>query len=541
MKRARSRRLLTAAVVVAVLLAAVGGVIADVTRRSSSTPATFTPNLDPGTSLTGSAPGFTLTDQFGAPVSLHSLRGKVVILAFNDSECTTICPLTTTAMVGARHLLGGAGSRVALIGIDANPHAISIKDVRAYSESHGMVHSWHFLTGSLPALRRVWRAYHIEVAVQRGQIDHTPALFVISPTGRMAKVYLTQMSYASIPQQAQLLAQEASSLLPGHPPVRSKLSYAEIPAIQPTASLSLTRVGGGAVRVGPSGTPRLYLFFASWDQQVTDLKRQLVALNHYQAAARTRRLPQLVAVDEASVEPSRAALTELLAGVGHRLVYPVAIDASGRVADGYGVQDEPWLALISGAGRPLWYYDVSVLGWPSGTALLRDVRAALIHSQSPSGAAGVQAALAGSPPALASLHRQAGQLLGGQNALFARIRALRGHPIVLNAWASWCAPCRSEFGLFGSSSALYGRRVAFIGVDTSDSSGDARAFLAQHQVSYPSYQSPDTAALGSLAVIDGLPSTIFIDRRGKVTYVHSGSYESQGSLDQDISTYAGGG
>ncbi|HWD63926.1 MAG TPA: redoxin domain-containing protein, partial [Solirubrobacteraceae bacterium] len=51
--------------------------------------------LDSGTALSGPAPGFTLTDQFGHRVSLSSYRGRVVILAFNDSECTTICPLTT--------------------------------------------------------------------------------------------------------------------------------------------------------------------------------------------------------------------------------------------------------------------------------------------------------------------------------------------------------------------------------------------------------------------------------------------------------------
>ena len=110
-------------------------------------------SLDPGTALSGRAPDFTLTDQFGAPVSLHSFRGKVVILAFNDSECTTICPLTTTAMVDAKRLLGAAGSHVQLLGIDANPTATSIKDVRAYSEVHGMMHEWHFLTGSLRAAR----------------------------------------------------------------------------------------------------------------------------------------------------------------------------------------------------------------------------------------------------------------------------------------------------------------------------------------------------------------------------------------------------
>ena len=79
-----------------------------------------------------------------------------MILAFNDSQCTTVCPLTTTAMVNAKRMLGPAGAQVSLLGIDANPDAISIKDVRDYSEVHGMTQSWDFLTGSRPQLRRVW-------------------------------------------------------------------------------------------------------------------------------------------------------------------------------------------------------------------------------------------------------------------------------------------------------------------------------------------------------------------------------------------------
>ena len=115
----------------------------------------FNPALDPGTPLSGAAPDFTLSDQFGQPVSLRSFRGKVVLLAFNDSECTTICPLTTQAMLDAKAMLGRAGSRVQLLGIDANPAAISLEDVMSYSQLHGMVRAWHFLTGSLPQLKRV--------------------------------------------------------------------------------------------------------------------------------------------------------------------------------------------------------------------------------------------------------------------------------------------------------------------------------------------------------------------------------------------------
>src|SRR5581483_5554430 len=137
---------IVAIVAVTIIVASGGG-----SSQSASRPS-FSLALDPGTAIGGRAPDFTLTDQFGGRVSLHQYRGKVVILAFNDSECTTVCPLTTTAMVQARRMLGPASSQVALLGIDANPQATAIKDVRAYSELHDMVHSWRFLTGSLPAL-----------------------------------------------------------------------------------------------------------------------------------------------------------------------------------------------------------------------------------------------------------------------------------------------------------------------------------------------------------------------------------------------------
>src|SRR6185312_16305032 len=81
---------------------------------NTQTPTVANPNLDPGVALNAAAPGFTLTDQFGQRISLRSLRGKVVVVSFNDPECTTICPLTTTALLRAKELLGPAASRVEL-------------------------------------------------------------------------------------------------------------------------------------------------------------------------------------------------------------------------------------------------------------------------------------------------------------------------------------------------------------------------------------------------------------------------------------------
>ena len=141
------------------------------------------------------------------------------------------------------------------------------------------------------------------------------------------------------------------------------------------------------------------------------------------------------------------------------------------------------------------------------------------------------------PHPLASLHQQAGALLSVDQSLTAELRSLRGYPVVINAWASWCGPCRSEFSLFALASTRYGRQVAFLGNDTNDSAADARSFLGRHPVSYPSFQSSESS-LTSFAQIAGLPTTIYVGRSGRVVYVHTGSYDTQTTLEQDIERYA---
>ncbi len=328
---------------------------------SMSIAAGSNPDLDPGTSLGGTpAPDFRLVNQFGQPMSLSRFRGKVVLLSFEDSQCTTVCPLTAQSMVEAKQLLGPAGGQVQLLGVDANPDATSVSDVLAYSRAHGLVNQWDFLTGPLPRLKAVWSDYHIAVQVEQGQIDHTPALFVIDQHGREQKLYLTQMAYASVGQSAELLADEVSSLLPGHPPVASHQSLAAIQVQGPRDHVVLpsAQAGGGTVALGP-GRPRLVMFFATWLTETSDLKSELLAGNAYAAAAARGGLPQLVAVDETVVEPSVQAVRGYLGALGAGLDYPVGLDLTGRVADGYGVQDQPWFVLVSASGKTLWTHD----GW----------------------------------------------------------------------------------------------------------------------------------------------------------------------------------
>jgi cytochrome c biogenesis protein CcmG/thiol:disulfide interchange protein DsbE len=146
--------------------------------------------------------------------------------------------------------------------------------------------------------------------------------------------------------------------------------------------------------------------------------------------------------------------------------------------------------------------------------------------------------LGGAPPALAALHQQANDLLpGGRKGLDARLRALRGHPVVVNVWGSWCGPCRVELPIIQRASLDWGKRVAFLGVDTGDNRGDARKLLGDIPVTYPSYEDPDGRVFTHYG-LRGAPSTVYYNAAGKQTYLHQGQYLDRAQLDADIKRYA---
>jgi cytochrome c biogenesis protein CcmG/thiol:disulfide interchange protein DsbE len=148
--------------------------------------------------------------------------------------------------------------------------------------------------------------------------------------------------------------------------------------------------------------------------------------------------------------------------------------------------------------------------------------------------------LAGAPPQLTALHRQANQILpGARKGLTTRLATLKGHPAVVNIWAAWCGPCRAEMPVMQRVSIDLGKQVAFLGVDLKDNRTAATTFLRKIPVTYPSYDDPSGQVYNAEKLV-GVPSTLFYDRNGKQTFVHQGPYFTRADLVQDIRRYAMG-
>jgi len=148
-------------------------------------------------------------------------------------------------------------------------------------------------------------------------------------------------------------------------------------------------------------------------------------------------------------------------------------------------------------------------------------------------------ALAGAPKPLANLYRQGDRLVsGGTGAFERRLGALHGYPVVVNVWASWCEPCREEFPYLQRLSAKYGKRVAFIGIDSQDNDAAARTFLGEFPLPYPSYTDPDQDIARSVGAPVGLPDTAYFDASGKRVFVKQGQYGSEKEFAADIERYA---
>jgi len=181
-------------------VAAIGAVGVIVLGVAPMAVASASPNADPiiAQAISGSsapvdypAPDFQFTDEHGAPVSLASLRGKVVLLTFLDPVCTTDCTLMGQEFRQAAALLGADTRRVELIAVVDNPLYRTAAFTRAFDRQEGLdkVPDWRYLTGPLAQLWQAWRAYGVTVTTLPGgaMVAHTDVAYVIDRAGHLRR------------------------------------------------------------------------------------------------------------------------------------------------------------------------------------------------------------------------------------------------------------------------------------------------------------------------------------------------------------------
>jgi thiol-disulfide isomerase/thioredoxin len=114
---------------------------------------------------------------------------------------------------------------------------------------------------------------------------------------------------------------------------------------------------------------------------------------------------------------------------------------------------------------------------------------------------------------------------------------LKGTPVVVNFWASWCGPCRQEGPGLSRVAREFGRRVQFLGVDLADRTPEAQVFIRDFGYPYPSVADPHKAIQASYGFF-GQPVTLFIDRDGNrvsVEQEHAGRVQQySGPIPEDL-------
>jgi cytochrome c biogenesis protein CcmG, thiol:disulfide interchange protein DsbE len=108
----------------------------------------------------------------------------------------------------------------------------------------------------------------------------------------------------------------------------------------------------------------------------------------------------------------------------------------------------------------------------------------------------------------------------------ALLSQLRGTPVIVNVWASWCGPCREEAPLLAAAAGRDGDRIQFLGIDILDTKDAAARFTEEFRIPYPSLFDPDAAIRDSLGFL-GQPVTMFYDAGGKRVQTESGPLDQQ--------------
>lgn len=143
------------------------------------------------------APGFSLRNQDGGPISLRQFRGRAVIVTFIDPLCRNLCPLEAKVL-GRMVAQMPAAQRPAIVAVSTNQWADARKNLLLDRSKWSLPSDWHWAVGSPQALARVWKDYAIGVSVATKtiagvkvrRITHTEAAYLVDPSGYQRALFL---------------------------------------------------------------------------------------------------------------------------------------------------------------------------------------------------------------------------------------------------------------------------------------------------------------------------------------------------------------
>ena len=149
------------------------------------------------------------------------------------------------------------------------------------------------------------------------------------------------------------------------------------------------------------------------------------------------------------------------------------------------------------------------------------------------------AQLEDAPAPIAGLYEQANELLdGGADAFNERLAELKGYPVVVNKWASWCAPCRQEFPYFQRQSARLGEGGRVHRRQLERQRRRARAASSRSTRSRIRATRTPIGRSATCSRAIAFPTTAFYDTKGELAYIKQGGYSSEADLVEDIERYA---
>jgi len=103
-----------------------------------------------------------------------------------------------------------------------------------------------------------------------------------------------------------------------------------------------------------------------------------------------------------------------------------------------------------------------------------------------------------------------------------QLSAQKGKVVMINFFASWCVSCGAEIHHIQNTFKAYApKNVTFLGIAIDDTEKKARAFMQQHDLTYPAGMD-NTGHLKEIFGLYGMPTTFFIDKNGMVSYFHAG-------------------